>query len=306
MSEQLSLFEGEDAQGPAAFDAEPEAEPDTGAIDELFRSTARWRSSREYVALLEFISRFPAYSPLNAFLIFLQDPGASCVATARNWLRKYRRRPKPGARPLVILAPMSPLRFVFDLRDTEGQPLTVDPRTPAGTADRLPAKIHENTLHNCGVQRISVRETEDPAALAEGAAQVTPAIRKRWPALAIEAQARYLIPLPAHGTLEAKYAALVLELAYLFCGHLGIDSDAWWPERIGLELARMDIEAASAAFLVCRRRGLESLARDALAPYRDSDRTLPPVSLNAVLQAVSQIEAMGKSPWRRPRKKGRY
>jgi hypothetical protein len=39
---------------------------------------------------------------------------------------------------------------------------------------------------------------------------------------------------------------------------------------------------------------------------RGEDRELPPISLNAVFQAVSYIEDMGKTLWRKPRKQGRY
>jgi hypothetical protein len=306
MTEQLSLFEGEVFPGAAAEAAVPEPEADSGAVDEIFRSTARWHGSSEYAEMLEFIARFPGYSPLNAFLLFVQDPEAAFIATAKRWSRRYRRRLKPGARPLVILAPMSPVLFVYDVRDTEGQPLAADRHGPSGTKDRLPARVYENTLHNCGVQHISVRETGDPESFPEGAAQVTPAIRKRWPALDIETHARYLILMPAQSPLEEKYAALVLELAHLFCGHLGIDSDAWWADRKGLELALMELEAGSAAFLVCRRRGLDESGRLQPARLPGAEKQLPRLGFNAVLQAASHIEAMGKAPWRKPRRQGRY
>jgi hypothetical protein len=97
----------------------------------------------------------------------------------------------------------------------------------------------------------------------------------------------------------------VEELAHIFCGHLGIDGDAWWSERKDLDLERIAIEADAVAYLVCRRRGLSATAERFLAECRRQDRHMPVFSLNAVFQAAHHIERMGKTPWRRLRKQGR-
>lgn len=306
MTEQLSLFKPSDTRStedPGAPGLLLEA-ADGNALDELFRLSRRWGRNCDYLDLLEFIARFPAYSALNCFLIHLQDPAATQVATARVWLRKCRRRIKAGARPIVILAPMSPVLFVFDVRDTEGPALPATAFKAA--ADRLPPKPYEATLHNCGVQHIAVREAAASGIPAERTVRVTPAIRKRHPELGLEPNTRYLVLIEAGLSLEEKYAAVALELGHLFCGHLGIDGDAWWPDRKDLDLERIDIEAASAAHLVCRRRGLARAGGRFLAACREADRELPPFSLNAVFQAVAHIEAMGKTVWSKPRKHGRY
>jgi hypothetical protein len=304
MTEQLSLFQPSDpqaAEGPGAFDPVLEA-ADGNALDELFRLSRRWSRSCDYLELLEFIARFPAYSPLNCFLIHLQDPAAVHVATARAWFRKYQRRIKVGARPVAILAPMSPVLFVFDVRDTEGPALPPGAFADAAAADRLRLKTYEATLYHCGVQHIAVRETATAALAAERTVRATPAIRKKHAELGLEPNTRYLVLLEPGLSLEEKYAALALELGHLFCGHLGIDGEAWWPDRKDLDLERIDIEAASAACLVCRRRGLARTGGRFLAECREKDRDLPPFSLNAVFQAVAHIEAMGKAAGGRPRK----
>jgi hypothetical protein len=308
MTEQLSLFQTPDARAPEGGLGAGliPGEADAGALDELFRQSGRWRSRGRFLELLEFISRLPAYSPLNGFLIHLQDPDATRVATARMWARKYQRRLKPGARPIVILAPMSPVLFVFDLRDTEGPPPAGGAGGAPGPAQRLPPRIQDATLHNCRIQHIAVRPTErlDPAA--ERAVRLTPALRKKHAELGLESSTRYLIRLDSGLSPEARYAALILELGRVFCGHLGIDSDAWWIERQDLDLERMEIEAAAVAYLVCRRKGLTAGSGVFLADWRESDRELPPFSLNAVFQASSHIEIMGRGPWKKPRKQGRY
>jgi hypothetical protein len=73
---------------------------------------------------MEFVGRFRLYSPFNAMLIYIQMPGARFVATPRRWMRDFYREIKAGARPIVILQPMGPVLFVFDISDTEQIPGT--------------------------------------------------------------------------------------------------------------------------------------------------------------------------------------
>lgn len=299
MTEQLSLFHpAEDPNAAAPFSEDGDA----GAVDEIFGRCRRWRSRCGFLELLEFIARLPAYSPLNGFLIYLQDPAATRVATARMWARRYQRRLRPAARPLVILAPMSPVLFVFDVRDTEGPPL---PPGPPPAAVRAAPRLLDATRHNCGLQRIAVREADALGPLAERAIRLTPALRKKHAELDLDPSARYLVLLDAGGGWETKYATLTLELGRIFCGHLGVDSDAWWPERRDLAIDRIEIEAAAVAHMICRRRGLTADPGGFLAECLDTDADLPPFSLNAVLQAVSHIEAMSRHLWKKSRKQGR-
>ena len=89
-------------------------------MDELFRLAGEYKTSKEYYGLLKFVGQFRFYSPYNAMLIhIIQKPGAQYVAPAHRWLNRYRRRIKPGARPLIILQPMGPVMFVYDVSDTE-------------------------------------------------------------------------------------------------------------------------------------------------------------------------------------------
>src|SRR5262249_32553422 len=82
----------------------------------------QYNSSRAYFELMEFVGRFRFYSPFNAMLIHIQMPGARFVATARRWGDEFRRRVRIGARAIVILRPMGPVLFVFDVVDTESLP----------------------------------------------------------------------------------------------------------------------------------------------------------------------------------------
>ena len=308
MSKQLRLFPEASA---TEFESEEErwladTEDDLSPIDELFGFSAHLRDSREYSRLLSFIARFPNYSAFNSFLLFLQDATVSYVATARTWVRKFRRRPKPQARPLIILAPMAPVIFVYDIRQTEGEPVPETLLKPHSLKTMLTGKIYETTLYNCAVQGIAVREITLNPSETERAIRISSAVRERYSDLSLEKDAVYLILVEKAATLADKYAALAIELGHIFCGHLGIDGNAWWPERQGLNIIQEEIEANSVAYLTCQNKGLEAAAESNLLHISETARQLPMFSLNAVFQAVNYIEAMGKLKWNQPKKRGRY
>jgi len=299
MSQQMSLF-------PTKDDVPDEksslSEGDGNALDQVFTVIHRFRSSREYLQMLQFISRFPNYSAYNGFLLYIQNPDLTYVATAGAWRRRFKRDLKPGARPLLILAPMSPVRFVFDLNDTEGDPFPTMHLRQDAAAGNFTEDTFENTVHNCALHGIMVRQVE-ASGLKEGSAvSLSDDVRQKYPELELGAGMKYLILLYKEHRLEDKYAAMVHELGQIFCGHRGIDRNAWWPDRRKTDPAVVKLESATLAVLICRRIGLLSNADKHLAHYQDQDQMLPPLGLNAILQATSYIEEMGRSRWQKPRK----
>jgi hypothetical protein len=308
MSQQLDLFPRRYQESLRGIEEDiiSDLKGELNTIDEIFISDRRLHFSATYFELLKFIARFPQYSAFNCFLMYTQNPSASCVATARTWARKYRRKPAAGARPLIILAPMAPVRFVFDIKDTEGQAMP----DHLVQADRPKishlAKVYEKTLHNCNIQGIYVHDTILDHNDKESAARISPALRKKYRHLKSKKDSNYLILINKKFDLTAKYSSLVYELGHIFSGHLGIDANAWWPERQGLSVSEEEIEAISVAYLVAERRGLLEEAQKYLVAGMKVSHEIPPISLNAVLQAVSYIEDMGKSHWRNPKKRSRY
>lgn len=91
------------------------------ALDELFHEVGVYRHSKDLKELFDFIKKFPKIAPFNAFLLHIQKPGSQYVASASEWREQFNRTIKPGARPLVILWPFAPMRFVFELEDTDGK-----------------------------------------------------------------------------------------------------------------------------------------------------------------------------------------
>jgi hypothetical protein len=300
VSHQMSLFPVQDQ--PADKNSFPDGE--LNVIDEMFAASQRFRSSREFTEMLQFLARFPKYSAFNCFLLYTQNPGISYVATAGVWRKQFKRRLKYNARPLVILAPMSPVRFVYDINDTEGEAVPSVLLRPTATTNMLSGDIYERTIHNCFFHGIMVREIAVGKQSGEDAIQWTEDIRCQYKDLALDSKTNYLILINTDHCPEDKYAALVYELGRIFCGHRGIDSNAWWPDRQKVIPKVKAIEAESVVFLVCQRIGLFKNAGKYLLEFRGKEQELPILGLNSILQATHYIEDMGKSEWKKPKKAG--
>jgi hypothetical protein len=307
MPDQMALFPDLPipAPGQPAKEDALHLPADLDTVDQLFAAGRRIETPVEYTALLRYITRFKHYSVFNGFLLFLQDPDATFIATLKTWTGKYRRRPLKNARPLIILAPGAPILLVYDIRQTEGNPVAAAPEPNLRTRRKTLPDMLEKTISNCAIEGIAVREAESHRSFPDTAISVTPAARERYRHFGLDAENRYLILLNENAGLEAKYAQLVRELAHLFCGHIGIDRRAWWRERRGLEMAPTEIESASVGYLVCNRNRIASAADQFLSDLPTHQGALASVSLSAVLKAAGHIEEMARRQWKTPRKKGR-
>ena len=308
MTKQLSLFPDSPLNISNSLTDEKlvDFEAILNPVDEVFAASTRFRDSRKVMELLRFIARFPGYSAFNGLLLYTQNSSATYVATARGWMQKFGRQPKFDARPIVILAPMAPILFVFDIQDTEGDPVLSSLLRPRGTQNQLLGKVYLNTQHNCAVHGIAVYETTMEPGTADTASRITPALRKQFQDLDLQKDTSYLILIDQTQTLADKYSSLTHELGHIFCGHLGIDRHAWWSEREDLNIHGEEIEADATAYLICERLGLQASSAQHLANYMEKNHELPVFSLNAVLQSVSYIEKMGKSRWKEPKRRRRY
>ena len=274
------------------------------ALDELFTVAHQYNSSESYLELMKFIGRFRSYSPFNAMLVHTQMPGARFVAPAHRWARQYRRRIKVGARPLVILQPMGPVLFVFDVIDTE--PLPGAPALPAAVEHPFEVrhgKIDgelQRTIENAKrdgvniIERVqgSQRAGSIQTAGSDGHLDVTIVTKRQ--AVIQQVPRRYELLLNDNLSREARYATLVHELGHLYCGHLGTPEPKWWPDRRGLPLQIQEFEAESVCYLVCTRLGIENPSAEYLAAYVRDYETTPPISLDAVMKSSWLIEQMGR------------
>jgi len=283
-----------------------------GALDELFENARQFNSSTAYLELMQFIGRFRFYSPFNAMLIHIQMPGARFVATARRWGRDFHRQVKVGAQPVVILQPMGPVLFVFDVTGTE--PLPGAPPLP-GWVER-PFEVRNGTIGTELVwavenaKRDGVRVSERPHGSQRAGSIQRAATTEYLDVLTagtpvptrLNVPLRYELLLNSNLSRGARYATLVHELGHLYCGHQGTPDQKWWPDRRGLPLAVREFEAESICYLVCTRLGVDNPSEQYLAEYVRGCNATPPISLDCVMRSSWLIEQMGRK--RLPMRKG--
>jgi len=283
------------------------------ALDDLFDLARKYKSTKEYADLLRFVARFRFYSPYNAMLVHIQRPGSTYVAPAHRWLHHYHHRIKPDAQPLVILQPMGPIMFVFDVSDTD--PMEDAPALPDEVV--RPFEIRRGhvsqeldlTIENGKRDGVHVAERNSGSQAAgcirvakRGAYQEV--VNKLKPAIEyVRVPVRYKILLTKEASREVNYASVVHELAHLYCGHLGTPDRGWWPDRRGLSEQEVEFEAESTSFLVCKRLGIETRSDEYLAGYLggENNHEVPNISLERVMKAAGLIEQMG-SVLLKPRK----
>ena len=298
---------------PAAIWAE---DSDKHALDELFRAVRTYRTSKEYWELMKFVRKFRFYSPYNAFLLHIQRPGVNFVAPAYRWKKKYGYKVKPNANPLVILQPMGPVMFVFDVSDVEpGENAEELPREVKSPFEGLNGKVGkqlEKTIDNAKRDGVKIFERESGSQSA-GAIKKVGDDNSETQAFQVGKMGdgspfyeyinvRYHLLCSDGLSKEGKYSTIVHELAHLYCGHLGTPNKKWWPDREGLSKEIVEFEAESVAYLVCQRLNIDVPSAAYLSSYVKKQNEVPRISLECVMKAAGLIEKMGRGRLKKRKK----
>jgi len=307
MSEQEDFHE----PGVGRAAAEWEWKAAQRALDDLFLNAGRYRQGEEHENLFKFVTQFRFYSPFNAMLIHIQQPGATFVATASRWVRHYRRAIKAGARPLVILQPRGPVMFVFDVSDT----LATENSRPIPEAVEKPFEAQGGREIGNELEKTEVNARRDGVDIyrAKVGSQQAGSIRlvraddkgmlkfkcptRENPAAFVLVPREYELETSESLSPEATYATIVHELGHLYCGHLGMPYLDWkeWPDRRWLDLEMREVEAESVAYLVCQRLGVATTSDKYLAGWWKDDKELPSsYSLEQVMRVSGLIESMSR------------
>lgn len=266
-------------------------------LDELFMRSSAYLSTDKFVELIQFTSKLREYSPYNNMLVYLQRPDATHWATASHWRKKFNRKVKDDARPLIMLQPMGPVMLAYDVTDTEG------PQLPALLADLFAVEgsfnfdIFDRTLENCTSAGIVIKYRK------LGAHHAGTAIRAPQDAGATGVKAT--IELNEAYDLAARYATLCHEIAHIYLGHLGADlEDNLWGARLGLTRNQRELEAEAVTYTVCYRAGLTTKSAEYLAGYLGDGKELAGISVDMVMKTAGLVERMGRELIRPKRSKG--
>ena len=240
-------------------------------------------------------------------LIHIQMPGAKFVAPARKWRDKYGRLVKPDAKPIVILQPMGPVMFVFDVANTEpgrnAKPLPLEVEKPFEVKKGLIRDELENTIENAKRDGVRIYTADHGSQSAGGIrksgnqAQVqlfNIGKNKEGKAISKEIPVRYELIINKNMNKPSQYATLVHELAHLYCGHISTPNKKWWPDRCGLDKLSVEFEAESVTYLVCERFGIDNPSAEYLSGYLKKDQEIPNISIECVMKSAGLIEQMGR------------
>ncbi len=263
------------------------------AVDQLFQEALKSQGISAFDKFWDFTRQFNHLSIFNAMLVMVQRPGATAVGTRKQW-EKIGRFVQPDAVPIIILRPFGPVLFIFELGDTEGEPVPAENMSTLFATGVVLEKLWDYTIESAKQNNIVIEESSQQGmSLAGTAARLTD-----FPSpITGNKERRFRIKLNIHHNLPSRFATLTHELGHIYCGHIGADSKGRWPNRNNLTNATCELEAEAVAWLVCQRNGITTRSKDYLSSLID-EADQQKVSMYAIFDAANRVEARSK-----PRKK---
>ncbi|HSO82714.1 hypothetical protein [Thiocapsa sp.] len=275
--------DNDDKQGLARL---AQFEDCASAIDGLFQQALTTTGPCAFDEFLNFVRSFKSLSVYNAMLVRVQRPGAAAVASRQEW-RKRGRSVLADAIPIVLLQPFGPVRFVYEVSDTEGREIPGEKASSLFADGELPQKVYDNTRKAAEKFGITVVETDQYGALLAGTAAgiaVQPALDPAQTAMP------FRVKLNAKHDLPTRFATLAHELGHIYCGHIGRDRKGRWPDRSHLPVELHETEAEAVAWLVCQRNGVQARSKEYLG-LLIGQVDLAQVSLYAIFEAANRVES---------------
>lgn len=272
----------------------PEDEIAKSLLSNLLDQSRLYHQSKDYKELLDFITRLRNFAPFNAFLLNLQKPGLRFAASQYDWRQRFGREVKEGARPLLILWPFGPVALVYDVDDTEGEPLP-DSVLQAFRAVGELTKYHiigfMSSLQGQGIE-LKLIEYGDAHAGHIQTGQKPEGLEIRQRSTDAKKRPAYLVRVNSKHDPNVQFVTLIHELAHLYLGHLGPDKYLKIAARSRQNHNQEELEAESVAYLICKRNGVESKSEEYLANFVSSNTTMGNLDFYLILKAAGQIETI--------------
>ncbi|QBY56182.1 hypothetical protein [Cupriavidus oxalaticus] len=253
-------------------------------LDQLVADSLLYRCGEEYKKLLTFVIRLRNFAPFNAMLLQVQKPGLMYAASAFDWHTRFQRRPKPDARPLLILWPFAPVALVYDVQDTTGNPLPDGVNVFSATGVMTSSRIAE-FAHLLNKRSILVHWFDG----GDGNAGYITSIKSP---IAPDFVGQYRLGLNRNHTHAVTFATIAHEMAHLCLGHLGKDNKLKIPARRLLTLKERELEAESVAYIVCNRNGVTPNSERYLSAYLKNESDAQNMDTYQIMRAAGQVEAL--------------
>ncbi len=275
---QLELFGGEKQQSTS------DVETTRTLLDTLLADSRLYRTTSAYKELLDFVVRLRNFAPFNAMLLQVQKPGLTYAASADDWRMRFGRKPKDGARPLLILWPFGPVALVYDVMDTEGKKLPQDVASFFAEGPIGEAEIAEFRKRTAKINLLW-----DDLDAGDGKAGSIQCIQQ---ASHPNEHNLYRMLVNKNHEPPMRFATLAHELGHLILGHLGKDKALQVPDRSALSHRLVELEAESVAFIICKRNGVSSKSETYLANYVQANTTVDDLDIYQVMRAAGKIETL--------------
>ena len=257
----------------------PQKEETASLVDQLIRNSKLYTSSKDYLELMQCMKKLRNFAPFNAMLLHIQKPGITHVASAADWWNRFERKPKEGARPLLILFPFAPVALVYDFQDTEGKEL------PKGFV----------SFYACG--EITKKQIDEFVAVLENKGietryldlgdKIAGSIRMKYKR---KEKIYYIMKMNQNHSAATQFVSIAHELAHLFLGHLGQNKKLSVPDRRGVEEKVQEIEAEAVAYIVSARNGVESKSEKYLSRFMQDNTAAEKLNLYKITRAAGAIE----------------
>ena len=221
---------------------------------ELFDAIAEQGRLEEFFHFALCMRNERRWSLYNSALAFTQNDGCAHILTRSGW-EKIHRYIKPGARPIVILRRYAAVTYVYDLADTEGEPLPESIRFIQDYIEPEPQPIADYVFpylkkicHELGI----LYEERPMGSLAGGSARKLKFPQtfyvsrrksekkpgKKWeityPQVALNVW--HAITINSNCNTTMKTFNLLHEMGHILCGHLPLESKEKKGEYLHLPL----------------------------------------------------------------------
>lgn len=234
-------------------------------------------------------------------MVKTQMPSARYVLTAANWEKKYGRKPKRNARPLVILRKFGPVDYVFEIGDTEPiekslfamsdeqiLELLADPYSTTGKID---TKDYFTLVQSLSYYGIALEKFRVASSFGAQILKTPCKVNIKG----VEAKGHYVISINDKSSLGTAFASICHELGHFFCYHLTAPKkgkDDWWTWR-RLSWEQKEFEAEIVSFIICERYGVGNRSWEYLSQVLGKTGSIPEgISIDRIFKAANEVERM--------------
>jgi antirestriction protein ArdC len=307
-----TVFPHEDEASRSVLVADLKAEPKKSREeivadlkDEVQKGVAAIDSGEEWQKMLDFFGDFHQYSLRNMFLIKLQNPQASCVASFKK-LKEKGFQVRKGEKAIKILKPL-----VVNKIDKDTQKLVIDPKTgepvkqvinfsyvsvfDISQTDEIPGVEHDVSMIRQA--RAAVRPGEEPPGMRDA---LTKACEERgfeieyrdmnlYGTLGATSFADHKIYIASNASPVGQMEILSHELGHVMLEHGSKENIQHYHTGKGGERDRMEVEAESVAYVIARSWGVTSPDKTASFDYVGDWARKRPELVKEVFEVINKI-----------------